>query len=207
MAEEQADKLEQALLERANELAREQISHAEDERERLLHVARERLQQRRQQQQQQLLELGERHYRQQLQAADLQNQARLERLRWTLIESTLNELESKLQALLDDEQRYGEVLEQWLDEAAAALPGVEEAELQLNQRDSERFAARLGGRYRLSDEPLADVGGLVLRSSDGRMRYDNSFSGRRKRLGDDLFRVVNDRLFGSEANLGRQRGR
>lgn len=207
MAAEQADKLEQSLLERARELAREQISHAEDERERLLQVARERLQHRRRQHQQQMQELGERHYRQQLQAAELQIQARLERLRWTLIESTLAELDTKLESLCDDEQRYGDTLEQWLDEAAAALPGVEEVELQLNQRDSERFAARLGKRYRLSDEPLTDRGGLVLRSADGRMRFDNSFSGRRKRLGDALFRTVSERLFGSEANLGGQRGR
>lgn len=203
---EQADKLEQALLERAHELAREQLNHAEGERSRLLQQARERLHQRQQQQKQQLKELGERHYRQKLQAAELSMQSYLERLRWTLIEATLGELDGRLAQLCEEEERYGEVLQSWLAEAVEALNSDGELILHLNKRDRERYAKRFSN-YPLSDEPLTASGGLVLYRADGKARYDNSFEGRRKRLNEDLFSLVGLRLFGSEVNLGSRRGR
>jgi V/A-type H+-transporting ATPase subunit E len=208
MAEvEQAEKLELALLERAEALAKEQISHARDERERQLQQVRERLQQRQQQQHQQLLELGERHFRQQLQAAELRMQSRLEHLRWTLIESVLGEVDSRLEELCHDEGRYGEILQAWLEQAASALGGGEDLVLQLNQRDLQRFGERFSGNYHLSDEPLNDRGGLVLYSADGRARFNNSFAGRRERLQTSLFRIVNERLFGTGIRPGEQHGR
>ena len=50
----------------------------------------------------------------------------------------------------------------------------------------------------IAEEPAAIDGGLIVRSADGRLFYDNSFAARLTRLRPDLRRDLADRLFGEQ---------
>lgn len=194
--------LEEALLARARTLADEYRTQGREVRERILNEADARL--RRLEEQETLLakSLGERHYRQRVQAGELALRAGLDRLRWAWVQSILEKAKERLARLTEDETRYLPMLEQLFKQAAGAIER-DELVAQVNARDLER----LGGRWEswsgplvpdksvvLSSEPLDCLGGVLVQSRDDRIRVDNTFEGRMERLQDPLQRVILERL-------------
>ncbi|HKB55340.1 MAG TPA: V-type ATP synthase subunit E family protein, partial [Ramlibacter sp.] len=59
-----------------------------------------------------------------------------------------------------------------------------------------------GKQLKLSDEPLDSIGGVLVGSVDGNIRFDNTFEGRMERMGETLQRVVADRLIADEVHRG-----
>ncbi|WP_324781108.1 V-type ATP synthase subunit E [Thiobacillus sedimenti] len=209
-ADAQVSQLEQALLQQAETLAREQLQNAEATCARIraesaakLKLAEER----------EILAAkveAERQVRRQIQAAETRLSAELDRLRWTLTESTQAEVRTAFRRLVADQARYLGVLEAWLAAAAQALPPGDLA-VEVRHEDDAWLApvwpeivvrAAPGRAATLVAHGQPSEGGLRVRLADDRARVDQTFEARQARLADELARVVMERLFASAPDLG-----
>jgi len=209
-ADAQVSQLEQALLQQAESLAREQLQNAESARARIQAESVDRLK---------LVEEREilaakveaaRLARRQIQAAETRLAAELDRLRWALTEATLSELRTRFRALVQDEARYFAILEAWLAAAAQALPPGDLV-AEVRPEDERRLAplwqemaarAAPGRTVGLATHGLASEGGIRVRPADNRAQLDQTFEARQARLADELARVAMERLFASAPDLG-----
>lgn len=209
MSESQDTKaLADALLARAHRLAEEEKLLATHERERLLNAARQRVEQRRRQSETAAALQAERHYRQMVQREELDIRAKLEKLRWTLIQSVVGELSEALGKVQDDPQRYRALLLSLLREACAAMPDSGLV-AQLNNRDYtafrnewEQLQSEAGCKQsvELSEERCDCAGGILLRNESDNIRFDNTFEARLERLRPIIEQHVDEALFGRREN-------
>src|SRR5574340_118018 len=206
----QVTQLEQALLQQAETLAREQLQNAESARVRILAESAEKLKLAEEREILAAKVESERLVRRQTQAAQTRLAAELDRLRWALTEATLAEVKTAFHTLVQDEARYLAVLEAWLAVAAKALPPGDlvvevrpEDEKRLAPLWNERIARAAPGRLvTLASHGLPSEGGLRVRLADGRAQLDQTFEARQARLADELARVTMERLFASAPDLG-----
>src|SRR5512139_4270124 len=110
----QVSQLEQALLQQAETLAREQRQNAESARARILAESAERLKLAEEREILAAKVEAERQVRRHTQAAETRLSADLDRLRWGLTAAALAGVRSAFRQLVQDEPRYLEVLESWL---------------------------------------------------------------------------------------------
>jgi len=208
--DEQVSQLEQALLQQAETLAREQLQNAETARARILAESAERLKLAGEREVLAAKLEAERLVRRHSQAAETRLAAELDRLRWALTEATLAGVKTAFQKLAQDETRYLGLLESWLAVAAQALPPgdlVAEARPEDEKRLTPRWAeiaarAAPGRAVTLVSHSQQSEGGIRVRLADNRARLDQTFEARQARLADDLARVAMERLFASAPDLG-----
>lgn len=206
----QVTQLEQALLQQAETLAREQHHNAEAARARILNEASERIHLAEEREVLAAKAEAERLVRRHTQAAETRMAGELDRLRWALTEATLASVRQAFRELARDDARYLPVLERWLAAAARALPeGGLVAEVR--GADQPRLApvwaemtarAAPGRRVALATHDLASEGGLRVRLADDRAQLDQTFEARESRLAEELARVAMERLFASAPDLG-----
>ena len=209
-ADAQVTQLEQALLQQAETLAREQLQNAESARARILAESTERLKLAGEREVLAAKLEAERLVRRHSQAAETRLAAELDRLRWALTEATLAGVKTAFQTLVQDEARYLAVLESWLAAAAQALPPGDlvaevrpEDEKRLAPRWAEIAARAAPGRaVMLVSHSQPSEGGIRVRLADDRARLDQTFEARQARLADELARVAMERLFASAPDLG-----
>lgn len=194
--------LEAALAERAKKLAGEHIFNGHQARERILAETRQRLHIEEEREVLAAKVRAERAYQQRVQAAELELRAGLDRLRRELADAALAALPQRLDELAQDEARYLSLLQSYLREAAQSIER-DELVARLNARDLQRLhenwtqyaeAAAPGKKLTLSPKPIACIGGVLVESSDGNIRFDNTFEGRMERLGEALHGAVAERL-------------
>ena len=194
--------LELALAERARKLSEEHLLNGRQARDLILMETRQRL---RLQEERETLAAkaeGERTYQQRVQAAELDLRARLDRLRWQLTNAALMKLRARLSALAEDEARYLPLMVKYLREGAQAIErdelvaSVNARDRRLLQNDWPRRAeeAAPNKRLTLSPDSLNCIGGVMIASADGNIRFDNTFEGRMERLAESLQRSVAERL-------------
>lgn len=209
-ADTQVTQLEQALLQQAESLAREQLQNAEVARARILAESAEKL---RLAEQREILAAkveAERLVRRQTQAAETRLAAELDRLRWALTEATLAGVKTAFRERVQDTPRYLQTLEAWLAAAARALPPgdlVAEVRLEDERRLVPGWAAMAaraapGRTVTLASHGQPSEGGIRVRLADDRARVDQTFEARQARLADELARVAMERLFASAPDLG-----
>jgi V/A-type H+-transporting ATPase subunit E len=209
-ADAQVTQLEQALLQQAETLAREQLQNAEVARARILAESADKL---KLVEEREILAAkveAERLVRRQSQAAETRLSAELDRLRWALTEATLAGVKTAFRKLVEDEGRYLAVLEAWLAAAAQALPAGDLV-AEVRPEDAKRLgpvwsglAARAapGRSVLLATHGHPSEGGIRVRLADGSAQVDQTFEARQARLADDLARVAMERLFASAPDLG-----
>ncbi|MDD5390990.1 MAG: V-type ATP synthase subunit E family protein [Gallionellaceae bacterium] len=206
----QVTQLEQALIRQAESLAREQRERAESGKARILNEASDKIRLAEEREVMAAKVEAEKHVRRQAQAAETRLAAELDRLRWALTEATLSGVQMAFQELVDDDERYLEVLEQWLAAAAKDLPAgdlvaeVRPADQPRLARDWARIIERAapGRKVELSALSQISEGGIRVRLADNRARLDQTFEARQSRLADELARVAMERLFASAPDLG-----
>ena len=209
-ADAQVTQLEQALIRQAESLAREQRERAESGKARILNEASERI---RLSEEREVLAAkaeAERMVRRQSQAAETRLAGELDRLRWALTEATLSGVQMAFQELVDDDERYLGVLEQWLAAAAQALPPgdlvaeVRPADQPRLAMDWSAIAGRAapGRKIELGVHSQISEGGIRVRLADNRAQFDQTFEARQSRLANDLARMAMERLFASAPDLG-----
>jgi len=208
-AEGQVTQLEQALIRQAETLAREQRQNAEAAKARILGESAERIKLAEDREVLAAKADAERLVRRQTQAAETRQAAELDRLRWALTEATLSSVRLAFQDLVDDPERYLEVMEQWLAAAVLALP---EGDLVAEVRGSDQprlapvwtdLVARAapGRKVELATHGLPSEGGMRVRLTDNRAQLDQTFEARQSRLAEELARVAMERLFVSTPDL------
>lgn len=206
----QVTQLEQALLQQAKTLAREQLHNADSARKRILAESAEKLKLAEEREVLAAKVEAERQVRRQIQAAETRLAAELDRLRWALTEAALSGVKVEFRKLVQDEARYLPALEAWLAAAAQALPDGELV-AEVRPEDEHRLAAvwaemaaraAPGRAVTLASHGRPSLGGIRVRLADDRARLDQTFEARQARLADELARVAMERLFASAPDLG-----
>lgn len=204
--------LETALAERARTLAEEHLVNGRQARDLILTETRQRLRIQEEREAVAAKARAERAYQQSVQAAELDLRAGLDRLRWELTSAALTKLPSLLSALTEDDARYLPLLREYLRECAQ---GIERDELvaHFNARDLQRLRsdwmhhaaqAAPGKRLTLSPDPLTCLGGVLMVSGDGDIRFDNTFEGRMERLAETLQGELTEWLIPQSGETGHE---
>lgn len=199
---DQVASLESALLARAQKLADEYLADAHKSREQMLADARQRLHSEEERETLASKAHGERIYQQRIQAAELNLRSELDRTRWTLINDVISELPKRLTELAKDESRYLALLLDWLGEGAQSIERdelvvqVNARDLKLLRADWKRHARKAAPdkQMELSEQTINTIGGVLISSKDGNIRFDNTFEGRTERLSEALQRAIADFL-------------
>jgi V/A-type H+-transporting ATPase subunit E len=194
--------LEDALAERAKKLAAEHLAGGHQARERILADTRQRLHIEKEREVLAAKALAERAYQQEVQAAELDLRAELDRLRRELADAVLAKLPASLNALMADEARYLPLLLKYLREAAQAIERDElvaqfnARDLQRLQKDWARYAreAAPAKQLKLSPDALDSIGGVLVTSAGRDIRFDNTFEGRMERMDETLQGALAERL-------------
>jgi len=209
-ADAQVSQLEQALLQQAETLAREQLQNAEAARARILAESAEKLKLAGERDVLAAKVEAERLVRRHTQAAETRLAAELDRLRWALTEATLAGVKTAFRQLVQDETRYQELLEAWLAAAARVLP-LGDLVAEVRPEDEKWLApqwaeivsrAAPGRAVMLASRSQPSEGGIRVRLADNRAQLDQTFEARHARLADELARVAMERLFASAPDLG-----
>ncbi|MCU0833305.1 MAG: V-type ATP synthase subunit E family protein [Chromatiaceae bacterium] len=206
----QVQELEKAILARAERLAAEYRERAQRNRDNILRDAAERLRLREQREESIAKSLGERTYRQQVQASELKMQSQLDRMRWNLVTDVQRRLRERIERYKQDEAAYLATLKAYLAQAAAAIE-AEELIAQVNAQDHKRLgptweaiveAAAPGKRIVLAPEAIETSGGVLVESADHKIRVNNTFEGRLIRLQSRIQQVILERLLPSGFDTG-----
>ncbi|MBK5929596.1 V-type ATP synthase subunit E family protein [Halochromatium salexigens] len=206
----QADQLENAILARAERLATEYRERAQRARDTILREAAEKLRLREQREEAIAKSLGERAYRQQVQAEELKLQSQLDLVRWNLVRDVEARLADQMRAHREQSEAYVQTLTAFI---ATALAEIERAEVEVraNGADLKLLKAHWADilaalpdstQARLGEEPIETLGGVLVASNDGRIRVDNTFEGRLARLRSRLQQVILERLVPSGFETG-----
>lgn len=201
----QAEELELAIMARAERLASEYHERARRARDQILREAAERLRMREAREEGIAKSLGDRTFRQLVQASELKMQTHLDRTRWNLVQAVERRLEGRMRTFIEDQARYRD----WL--TTVILTSVEQIEasdlvISLAQRDQALLAtvwdeliARLPAdkQARLDETDLDTIGGVLILSGDRRIRVDQTFEGRLERLRPRIQQVILERLLPS----------
>lgn len=200
------EKLEGLLYAQAMARAEEHLHKAQETSEQVQQELQAKLRKLEEGEEQRYQLEAERLCRQIIQAAKLRLDSEHDRLRWALAQDVLAEVHKRLEQLTQDTPRYHAVLQGYLAEAAQAMP---EGDLvaELNPRDLdalrpqwERIAAQAAPGRKVELAPLAEhaSGGMQVRTTDNRLRVDNTFEGRIARLQDEVLGVIMDKLFNQD---------
>jgi V/A-type H+-transporting ATPase subunit E len=206
----QVQELEQAILARAERLATEYRERAQRSRDNILREAAERLRLREQREEAIAKALGERTFRQEVQANELKMQSHLDRVRWNLVTDVERRLRDRMAAHIQDETAYLSTLKTYLAQAAGEIE-AEEMVAEVNINDQRLLTSRWddlvgeaapGKRVLLAEQPIETLGGIRVTSSDNRIRVDNTFEGRLERLRKRVQQVILERLLPSGLETG-----
>jgi len=204
---DEAAGLESALLAHAQRLAEEYLADAARVKEQ---IAADTGTQMRAEEERAVLAAkarAERVYQQRVQAAELELRGELERVRWSLILTVLDALPARLTELAQNESRYLPLLARWLNEGTQAIERGEltvranRRDLPLLSREWPRLSIQSasGKAVQLSAEPLDSSGGILIASTDDKIRFDETFEGRMDRLDETLQRAVSRALIAADS--------
>ncbi len=194
--------MERAILARAQRLANEYRERANRSRDNILREAAEKLRLREQREEAIAKALGERTFRQKVQASEQKMQSHLDRVRWNLVKDVEERLTERMQAFMDDEITYLAHLQGLILQSARVIER-DDLIVEANARDLKRLtdhwpqiseAASAGKQLTLAADPIDILGGLIVHSTDNRIRVDNSFEGRLERLRPRIQHTIIERL-------------
>jgi len=208
----QVEELERAILARAERLATEFRERAGRSRDSILREAAERLRLREEREESIARSLGERTFRQRVQATEVKLQSHLDRVRWNLVLGVERRLSDRMRAFMQHEAEY----DAWLDSlilGSAALIEADELLVAANPADQRRLHPRwdqicqglpAGKSAALmpSSASIDTLGGVLVTSADGRIRVDQTFEGRLARLRPRVEQTILERLLPSGFDTG-----
>jgi V/A-type H+-transporting ATPase subunit E len=205
----QVQELERAILARAERLAAEYRDRAQRSRDSILRDAAERLRLREQREEAIAKGLGERTFRQQVQASELKMQSQVDRVRWNLVKDVERRLTERIEALQEDEAAYLALLQDLLAAAAGQIDG--DLVVTANAQDRKRLAgawdqicaaAAPGRTVTLAETPIGALAGILVNNPDNTVRVDNTFEGRLERLRPRVQQVILERLLPTGFDTG-----
>jgi V/A-type H+-transporting ATPase subunit E len=153
---------------------------------------------------------ADRTFRRKVQSSELKLRAHMDHLRWNLVRGVEHRLEERMRAFVETGEEYLEVLQGYLAQGAALIER-DELVAELSAHDRQRLAERWedfareaapGKRIALAEAPIQTLGGVLIRSADGRIRLDNTFEGRRDRLRSRIHQIIVERLIPATVDAG-----
>ena len=210
----QLQALEQAIMARAEELAREFQDKADRQRDAILRDTAQRLHLAEEREVLVAKAQAERQFRRITQASELKMQSRLDQLRWELVQTVQARLAQRMQELRSDRVAYRAWLVEMVRDAAELLPAGE-LTAEVNAEDLTWLPAEWpalaaeaapGRSIALTDKATWGSGGIRLRSVDNRAQVDNRFEGRMARFQANIQRVILQQLFPADINTGARNG-
>nr|WP_242469396.1 V-type ATP synthase subunit E family protein [Rhabdochromatium marinum] len=202
--------MEQAILARAERLAQEYRERGQRSRDAILREAASKLRLREEREDSIAKALGERTFRQRVQAQEIKMQSDLDRTRWNLVRNVEARLTEKMLAHTENEPAYLETLSGFI---RAAAEEIEHHELRVhaNARDLKRLQSHWERilavvpdqvQLKLAEDPINTLAGVLISSADERIRVDNTFEGRLARLGTRVQQTILERLLPSGFDTG-----
>ncbi|MCB1792110.1 MAG: ATPase [Gammaproteobacteria bacterium] len=213
-AQPQLEALEDAIMTRAQELAQEFHDKADRQRDSILRDAAERLHLAEEREVLIAKAEAERHFRRVTQASELRLQARLDQLRWELVQTVQARLAERMHGLRADRNEYRAWLVKMIADAAQRLPDGE-LRAEATSDDLAWLAeewptlvaeAAPGREIRLAEQATWGSGGVKLRTADNRAQIDNRFEGRLARYEAQVQRVILQQLFPSDVHANARSG-
>lgn len=206
---QQVQALENAILQRAQALADEQREQGRRQAERMRNDFSARMQVREERELLAAKSAADREYHRRVQAKELQMQAELDRLRWSLVQEVMQKLMENLQKLREDQQHYQTILQQDLCKAAAAIEQdvlmvqVIQADydwLKSKWEDLAKTAAPVKCQLQVMPANQPCSGGLMCYSEDQRIAVDFTFEGKVELIRDELQQAILSRLLPSKVS-------
>jgi V/A-type H+-transporting ATPase subunit E len=147
-----------------------------------------------------------------LESVRLQGRRNLMNARFRLIEEAFAESLKRLTELANDrDSRYTNSLERLVIEAAEGIAG-QELEVIAHPRDANLVKQKLKRLEReisrtkavrvvlkMSDEPLRSIGGIVVRTKDGKEIFNNTLEARLAKVKQEMLVKISDIMFAGEA--------
>jgi V/A-type H+-transporting ATPase subunit E len=198
----QVEALEKAILDHANEMARESEKSAEIGRRNILRESSELLHLREEKETLLAKSQAERAYLRKVQADELKLRSNLDHMRWNLVQMVMQRLAQRMSELRRDQAQYQDLLQALLRQAATQIDGPE-LMVSLNQEDRrllqprwDEFTAGLAAdkHILLAEQPIETLGGLLVTTPDQRLRVDQTYEGRLERLQERIRLVLVERL-------------
>jgi V/A-type H+-transporting ATPase subunit E len=199
---DKVSQLETAILERAAHLADEYRQRAEHSRDGILGEAHEHLHLREEREVLLAKAKAERTYRRAVQANELKLSAQMDRLRWELVQCVRERLAARFEVLMQDRGPYLELLKALLVKGAGAIDAPVLV-VEMNRKDHDALQdqwAQFAGdaladrEIQLGSECRECLGGLLIRTPDNRIRVDNTFEGRLRRLEGQMLEAIVEQL-------------
>lgn len=197
------EKLEGLLYAQAMNLAEQHLERGRQASEQIKREVQAKLQQLQEGEELRYQHEAEQLCRQTLQTSKLRLDTELDRLRWALVQGVLADVRKHLEKFPESPEKYHQVLERYLAEAAAAIPKGDLV-AELNPRDIDGLkpvwdglVARAAPGRKVALAPLSEhtSGGVMVRSEDGMLRVNNTFEGRLARMQDEILSTIMDKLF------------
>ncbi|KON31551.1 hypothetical protein AC482_00365 [miscellaneous Crenarchaeota group-15 archaeon DG-45] len=192
--------LEAQLIERIVDKRKELMARAEEEAKRVLQAAEEECERIRVESEKQILNVVGSELRavrdRIVGTAELEGRKLLMLARDDLSSSVFEEVEKRLWEIAEGRVEgvdFAEVLTKFVIEAASAIGGEEfivaanERDLKTLKKNLKKVRARVeealgGGDLKLDVKPVATMGGVIVRNSDGSKIYHNTLEGRLKNV-------------------------
>ncbi|MCD6239951.1 hypothetical protein J7K27_00315 [Candidatus Bathyarchaeota archaeon] len=192
------------ILEDAKREAEKVIREAEKKAEEILKRAKEDAEKIRNQLLAEAKEKGEIEKKKILSQAEIEAKSRLLEEKERLVNEAFSRALARLKDFIQTEG-YHDCLLQLIRDAAEKI-GSDNLVIYVNSRDRkwlvkegiERLRKELDLKLRLADETLNCLGGCIVKTSDGKVSYDNTFEKRLERLKHTLRIKVAKILFGEE---------
>jgi V/A-type H+-transporting ATPase subunit E len=202
--------LEAAILKRAEKLAAEYQERAERRKTNMLKEASEKLRLHEEHEMSIAKAQGDLIYLRKVQASELRLRAHMDHLRWGLVQEMEHRLEDRMRAFAEQEDEYLNTIKGYLAQGAKAIER-DDLIAEVNHRDHQRLVERWdsfvqeaapGKNIILASDPIETIGGILIRSQDGRIRLNNTFEGRRERLRSRLHQIIVERLMPATVDSG-----
>jgi len=116
----------------------------------------------------------------------------------SIIEKTFSLAEKKLRDIVSSDE-YESILRKLIEEAISSIPD-KQLQILCDERDREllRKIIKEFPGVELSEENISTIGGIIVKSKDGRIQVDNTFETRIERMRNDLRVKVARILFGGK---------
>ena len=204
----QVEALEKAILEHAEEMARETHKSAEVGRRDILRESSERLHLREEKETLLAKSLADRAYLRKVQADELKLQSILDHMRWNLVQMVIQRLSERMLELREDQTSYHSLLRSLLKKAVNQIES-DRLEVSFNLDDRRQLAANWEAFIEcltadktllLSGSSIETIGGLVVTTEDRRIKIDQTFEGRLQRLQRKIHQTLVERMLPVSGN-------
>ena len=202
-SELKVEDLENALMQRANDLAKEYLQRAKRSHDHFIDDENERLKLREEKEVMAAKMSAENIYRNRVQSSELNVQKKLDQLRWQLIKDVITQVKLKIADIVKNDEQYRQLIIAFIQYGVTAI-GNKHLLVEFNQTDYQKMENQWesiikeikgGETIELSKECHSMSGGIIMYDEKRLIRIDNTFEGRIERFSESIHQRVAKQFF------------